>query len=362
MYKLKLNEIHLDKLLLDPNNYRFLEREDFVSCAEKRYHEDSVQDRALKRLIDDGLKSLKSSILINGFLPVERVVVRPYPFEESYFIVIEGNRRIASFKSIREDFRAGVDIPGGIREIFEAVPCLVADSVDNDPAFTESLMGIRHVGGIKAWGGYQRARLVAKLRDDHEMDPSEVSDRVGMSIQEVNRRYRAVKALQQMEDDEDFGEYADPKFYPLFHEAVSLPVVREWLYWSAAEHKFKNSESLQQFYSIITPQENDDGELNESKLKTYSDVRQLRGILPNTEAKAILLDPTKSLWDAIAISKQDESSSQWKSGLAAAISALKKIGALELRGISKPDLNELEKLRDLVTQLIDDHNKLTEGQ
>jgi hypothetical protein len=35
-----------------------------------------------------------------------------------------------------------------------------------------------------------------------------------MTVHEVNRGYRAFKALQQMQEDEDFGEHAHAEMYP----------------------------------------------------------------------------------------------------------------------------------------------------
>ena len=70
---------------------------------------------------------------------------------------------------------------------------------------------------------------------------------------EVNRRYRAYKALEQMENDEEFGDLAVARLYPLFHEAVSLPLVREWLGWEPEQFEFTNAEAKENFYKMITP-------------------------------------------------------------------------------------------------------------
>jgi hypothetical protein len=74
-------------------------------------------------------------------------------------------------------------------------------------------MGVRHVSGIDQWGGYQRAKLVVELRDDFKLEAGEVAERLGMSTHEVNRRYRAFKALQQMLQDEEYLDFAKPEMY-----------------------------------------------------------------------------------------------------------------------------------------------------
>ncbi|MEW6546612.1 MAG: hypothetical protein AB1446_06830 [Bacillota bacterium] len=90
-------------LLFDANNPRFQDLEDFVVAREERFHETSVQERAYARLKrDENLISVKHSILRNGYVNVERMVVRPYDFQQEKFVVIEGNRRLAAIRWINE--------------------------------------------------------------------------------------------------------------------------------------------------------------------------------------------------------------------------------------------------------------------
>jgi hypothetical protein len=119
-------------------------------------------------------------------------------------------------------------------------------------------MGIRHVGGIRQWGSYQRAKLVTELRDRFQLDGAEIGARLGMSTQEVNRRYRAFKALGQMQGDPEYLDRASPSMYSLFHEAVALPVVRTWLDWNDERSEFEDEDSLHQFYELIAPTEDED--------------------------------------------------------------------------------------------------------
>lgn len=201
-------------LLLDPNNYRFQDSTDFVWADETRFHEKTVPDRAYRRLRDDGLLQLKNSILTNGLLPVERLVARPYPPNPDLNVVIEGNRRLASIRWITEDDEAGVQVPESLLAMYDELPVLVVQDIQDDPVFLEALWGVRHVSGIKEWGEYQRSKLVASLRDERNLESTDVSGRLGMTVHEVNRRYRAFKALQQMQEDEDYGSMLTRKCTP----------------------------------------------------------------------------------------------------------------------------------------------------
>jgi hypothetical protein len=114
--------VPLSKLLLDPNNYRFQDEPDFVFAQQSRFAEDSVQARASRRLRDEGLVELKNSILKNGFLPVERIVVTPYEHAEEKYLVLEGNRRVAALRWMSEDHQAGVAASAEVLSVLDAVP------------------------------------------------------------------------------------------------------------------------------------------------------------------------------------------------------------------------------------------------
>lgn len=359
MASLREANLPLGKLLVDPNNYRFQDDPSFVFADEHRFHEAGVQERALKRLRDDSLRLLKDSIRTNGFLPFERLIVRPYAKnEDELYLVLEGNRRLAALRWLKEDHEAGVEIPERVLVTLTAVPVVIVEG-EEDPGFYEALMGVRHVSGIKQWAGYQRARLVSQLRDTHNLEASEVALRLGMSTQEVNRRYRAFKALEQMQGSEDFGGFARPDMYPIFHEAVSLPVVREWLGWDEGQTAFTNPEPLEDFYRLITPLEDEDGQRREPKIRTYGDVRQLRDIVPNPEAKRILLDPEKTLFDAVAIAKREQLSKSWLTQVAEAIGALDSLGIAQIKSFGESDLIEIKRLAEVADELLSSHTKLT---
>jgi len=99
-FESEASDISLSKLLLDPNNYRFLDRKKFKKKASIRFHEDSVQRATLESLEQSyQLDELKHSILTNGYVPMERIIAVPYAAKPGFFLVVEGNRRVAALKS-----------------------------------------------------------------------------------------------------------------------------------------------------------------------------------------------------------------------------------------------------------------------
>jgi ParB-like nuclease domain len=357
--------ISVEQLLLDPNNYRFQELDEFVYADEGRFHEVQVQNRAYSRLKQtEGLRALKGSIIKNGYVRSERIVVRLYSSEPELYLVIEGNRRTAAAKWILEDHAAGAMFQPDVISSLIELPCVV---VQADPAeiklLEASLMGIRHVSGIKQWGGYQRAKLVVAMRDELNLSAGEVAERLAMSTHEVNRRYRAFKALEQYHEDDDFGEFFKPSLYPLFHEAVSLPVVTEWLSWDETICAFTDEEELNQFYACISPRSVEDPDGSEQdlppKITNYSQVRELRSILQNEEAKEILLeDDERSFDEALAIAKQPEIARHWVRTVSAARRALQDMSIRVLKEMSPDEVNLLEKLQSMIKERLNDIREL----
>src|ERR1039457_7537138 len=105
-------DISVSKLLLDPNNYRFLDRRKFKKKASNRFHEESVQRATLESLEQSyQLDELKHSILTNGYVPMERIIVVPYPAKSGWGRVGEGNRLVASRKaSLKEEEEGGGEL------------------------------------------------------------------------------------------------------------------------------------------------------------------------------------------------------------------------------------------------------------
>lgn len=328
-------DIPPDRLLLDPNNYRFHDLSTYRRVANRaRVGQAGVQDRALALLQTTesfDLESLKDSIKTNTYVPLERVVVELFDGEgeTARYLVVEGNRRVAAVKTLLAEQAAGAaDIPEPALNSIAAIPSIqIAGTDDERRAYKQKLMAIRHIAGIKEWGPYQQAKLIVELYEQNE-NFSLVAQEIGITSREVARRYRASKALQQMEDDEEMGEHASPKLYALFHEAMAQPVVRDWLGFSDETFTANNEENREAFYELLSPREVE-GETLAPKLSTARHVRSLRGILNHPTALAALLEPERPLDDAIRESEVEappEDQAAAERALAQALRALRQPG------------------------------------
>jgi hypothetical protein len=354
-----------DKLLLDPNNYRFHDLPGYKEVANRnRYSEDGVQKRALELLSDTEafeLESLKDSILTNGFVPLEQIVVEEFKPEgaSTRYVVIEGNRRAAAVKILLAEHEAGgiaID-EENLESLMSLTVVEIKGAVAERRNYKQTLMAIRHVAGIREWGPYQQAKLIVELFEDAGENFTQVAQRIGISAKEVGRRYRASKALQQMENDEEFGDSAVPKLYSFFHEAVSQPKVREWLDFSDDTFSARNEENRKAFYELMSPREID-GERRPPKLQNANrEVRQLKEIVDKPVPLSILLDPERPFEDAVRAAADETVSDETgmlEHSLSVAVHALRTPG---IDSWSEPN----ERARVLwasVVKIIEQINKL----
>ena len=79
MYTDKLVEktIAFDKIFLDPNNPRFWTEKSIRETPDEKIPDSRIQDRAVASISRHGIFELRGSIIRNGFLPLDRIVVRP---------------------------------------------------------------------------------------------------------------------------------------------------------------------------------------------------------------------------------------------------------------------------------------------
>ena len=247
-------EANLDDLMLDPNNPRFLDIADWEPVQPNQYHQDTKQNQAFQRLegMHPGeIENLRSSIISNGFIPSELIVVKPYAFDQSKFIVIEGNRRLTALKGIVQNSEdPDSDLVKSICS-FEVMLYTPTGDDEQDKLNEMILQGIRHISGPREWGAYQKANLVVQLHDGSGQEWSEIGSRLGLGPRVTTRYYRSFKALRQMMDDEEFKDASYPDQFSLFDEALNRPAIKDWLDWSESNMRFQNDQRLKTFYGLL---------------------------------------------------------------------------------------------------------------
>ena len=207
--------VSLEQLVLDPNNYRLADEKEESRIAD--IDAEALQGETLTRLKKQRLGELKDSILNNGFLEMERIVVRLLQTEvnveeedrkKKKYIVVEGNRRTAALKSIQEDYTEKVEEDGTIKyktglseKLINKFSSINVQFIEGNEKqiqdYSATLMGIRHVAGPKKWEGFQSAKLINDLFYEGRSF-TEIGNLIGITNREVGRRFRGYQAFYRV--------------------------------------------------------------------------------------------------------------------------------------------------------------------
>ena len=245
-------ELTLESVFLDPNNPRF------ISTNTKLVSDDKITDSqtqkvCMEKITEYEIKELKDSIKSIGFLPIDKIVVRPIKDNVDKYVVLEGNRRIAALKLLKEEYYNGeVNLDESILNSILRFNALVYVGREEDIEWI--IQGVRHISGPKNWKPYQQAKLLSKLVDEKGMRISEAAETVGIGRTTAARLLRSYYGYLQAEKNEEYGDQLNADKFSFFQEAIfnkyDTPL-QIWLEWSDDERIFKNLERLNKFLSWI---------------------------------------------------------------------------------------------------------------
>lgn len=157
----------------------------------------------LNRTADLG--ELIQSLGFNGYIGIEPMIV----YEKSdRLVVLEGNRRLAAIKCLRDKDlakRCSVStpesIPDEILATFENI--LVYRVEDKDGA--KNLIGFKHINGPQAWDAYAKALFAMRWLDTEKsksngLSLSDIARRMGDKHDTLQRMVTAAYVIRQAED------------------------------------------------------------------------------------------------------------------------------------------------------------------
>lgn len=206
----------VDELYLDPLNPR---------VGRHNMGLDVSQDTIMNLVSDWALDELAQSYLENGgfWLNEALLVVKEELYGQECLIVVEGNRRLAALKFLRDAYNGNPasrkwknisESASPPTDLFTRVPYILVDDRRDIQAF----LGFRHVTGIKQWDADEKAFFIAKLIDEEGLTYVEVMRQIGSTTPAVRRHYIAYRVLLQIEDtvDDYDRERADESFTILY--------------------------------------------------------------------------------------------------------------------------------------------------
>lgn len=280
---LDAKEVELEKLFLDPNNPRFVGK-DWTHIPDKYVSLNENQQTARETLIRTaGIEKLRMNMELNGYLPIDRIVVRS--IGDGNYVVLEGNRRICAAKTLAKYTADGAKVDESVQASLTLIPCLEYTGTDENASWI--FQGLRHISGIVDWSAYNKARLLVEQMENEGLSLTVVGQRFGLSAFGAGQWVRGYKAFMQASEETDYTSEIDEKIYPYFQELFGRSSIkmREWLGWNEDEYAFKRIDLLNEFISWFYPRDLDnEGDPNEAssvgdwekrKIGKRDDIRQL---------------------------------------------------------------------------------------
>ncbi len=376
--KRPLLNVAIGRLRLDPENPRLPEE------AQGR-----KEDELLKHLFEHfDLEEIAAPMAQNGYFDEEPLVAIPIGLpkklipkagekesidylnflRDAQFTVVEGNRRLATARILREDdlrhefhVRNWPDISQPVRKDLDELPVIIY------PTRQEVLpyLGVRHITGNKKWDSYAKARYIAAMLDEG-YDVEAIEREVGDRAQAVLKSAVAYRILQQAkaEFDLDISAAKDDFSYLLLAIGQrSIKIFLGWMKESTDKERIKvlaldeipldqpvpetHLKNLRDFLSWIYGE----GSKILPVIKESRDITNMLSHVVASQKAVELLSKTRDLREAYDLSDGEEA--MVRKFLAVANSKLEKVLGVIHRHKAAPDvILEAEKCADTANRVL----------
>jgi hypothetical protein len=283
MMTLKSRRLSLDQLLLDPNNPRLarslklraLVDDHGVGAVQAELSKLFVNDSEIEPVSGDddgeskegaiGIGDLIRSMQEIGFVRVDQVVVRQLASDPEKFLVIEGNRRVAAAKFVR-NMQPRAELKSSHEQIVNTlseidVLLLDTNGLSGDEVHHQIgvILGLRHFGQVLPWGMLARA---VNIYHEYIRMPPEQADfkleaaRVGRvatllsegrsSVLSALKTYIAYQQLKEV-----FPAHLLPQHYSLLQACVVNKKLAAHNYITADPSTFRQAEESLEHLNTI---------------------------------------------------------------------------------------------------------------
>jgi AAA15 family ATPase/GTPase len=299
---------HIDLLLLDPNNYRFIDKSEYKFVPDDQIADERIQQRTLNLLTgknNENVKDLIISFKTNGFLDIDQIQTKAVG---NKYLVLEGNRRIATLRILYQEYKRGNDVGKLNEDSFHLIN--IVEIIDEDPVQHLITMGLHHISGKQRWSPVNEAQLVSDLINKNKMSEGDICSSLGISKQKLRKNLRALSFIEQYKES-DYGEQFKTEMYSIFESVIASSAMKTWLEWDDYEYKAKNHDNLERFFSWISQIEeierDESGEVcltkKEPIISQYRQIRDIAHIINNVSALE-RMERSRNIAEAYAMSDE----------------------------------------------------------
>ena len=291
---------HLNRLMLDPNNYRFIDRPEYRPVSDEQLADARIQQRTvefLKGKNNENIEDLINSFKTNGVLKQDPIQVRPLG---DNYVVIEGNRRTATLKYLYEQFQKGMDVGVLTEGDFKSIELLELQGQNRRHELIA--MGLNHISGKRRWSPVNQTRLIRDLLEECGMTETEICNALGITKYYLRRSMRTLALIERYKKS-DYGDQFQTDKYSIFEEIIKNTVLKNWLGWNDDQHAPTHLDREERLFSWISVSERvkRDGETGGGE--------QIIKLEPIVTKSHEIRELAKFIEDKTAVNKMEESRS-----------------------------------------------------
>ena len=255
--KLKLTNIPLGELVPDVENPRiglFRDHQPNKNLSEAEIH------YALANKSPDAYNKLKESIHNN------KGIVNPIwiqPLGKKKYLVVEGNSRLVIYKDLSK-------LEPNEKQWKTIIAFVLPDNINEDEKNFIRLQA--HLRGTNEWDAYEKAKYLFKLSKEDHWPIKKIEKQTKLSTGEINQNIKAFELMQQqyLPKNQDPNEVSKFSYFVEYVKDNKLKRVME-----------KNGLDETDFCNWVS---------DKSKIPTGQDVRRLRDIMEDTDARNLFLN------------------------------------------------------------------------
>ena len=355
---------HIDRLLLDPNNYRFIDNKDYRKVPIENVGDKRIQLRTCNLLLgknEEGIADLIVSFKANGVLKLDPIQVKEIPNSKD-LLVVEGNRRTAALKYLYEQYNKANPVGVLTLESFKKVEVVLIS--DENPTQHLITMGLHHISGKKKWSPVNQAQLIRDLRIKHRLTELEICNSLAISKHSLRRSLR-VLALIQSYKESDYGDQFQANKYSIFEEIIKKVEMKHWLGWDDNDYTARNSVNEEKLFSWISREDiikrDEDGEetrITKEPIITKShEIRDLSKFITDEKAVEQMVERRNitagfALSDAVGVSRLQKAMENIEKEVRAAFNFSEHF--------ENDDYSKIAVLRDKLDRLIPSSKNISE--
>lgn len=195
---LRQTTLPLSAIFLDPNNPRFVGSEwQYVPDSSIEAAQEAIR---LRLVADFDVDKLRMNMEVNGYLPIDRVIVRQ--FHPGKYVILEGNRRICAAKMITSVGLDGIDVSEAVLTSLADIPCLEYVGTEQDASWI--FQGLRHITGITEWSAFNKAKLLVEQMEEEQVSLTDAGRRFGLTRFGAGQWVRGYYAFKQAKEESDY--------------------------------------------------------------------------------------------------------------------------------------------------------------